>query len=333
MLPDFSSVIREYVARTEADGCCAVSTTVVLLVAALGALALLRLVAGAAGALVSAVSPGKDVRKYGEWGVVTGATGAIGFAVAKEFARRGLSVVLVSRSQESLSKCAKELAAAYPRVKVQTVAADFASGDEGMFTRIRDELAGLDVGVLYNNAGLSYDHAEYLHLVSDEQVAGIVDLNVNATTQMTRIVLPGMVERGRGAVVNVASAAGVIPCGDPLYAVYSASKAYVDFFSRSLHYELAAKGVNVQCQIPYFVTSKMSKIRRASLTVPSAATFARSAVNAIGSGGATVVPYLPHRVQHAIMTMLPLSLVSRFVLSHHHSIRKRALAKKARKAE
>lgn len=70
--------------------------------------------------------------------------------------------------------------------------------------------------------------------------------------------------------------------GNPLYAVYSASKAYVDYFSRSLHYELKSFGVHVQCQSPYFVTSKLSKIRSTSLTVPNPDDFAVAAVNAIG---------------------------------------------------
>lgn len=123
-------------------------------------------------------------------------------------------------------------------------------------------------------------------------------------------------EKKKGAVINVSSAAGVLPCGarhshtrthtrahthipthtlhplahppthaagDPLYAVYSASKAYVDFLSRSLHAELRAKGVFVQCQVPYFVTTKLSKLRRASLLIPTPDTYARAAVSWIGA--------------------------------------------------
>lgn len=114
---------------------------------------------------------------------------------------------------------------------------------------------------------------------------------------------PPQEKRRKGAVINVSSAAGVLPCGagqrpqrprgphpltpppagDPLYAVYSASKAYIDYLSRSLHAELRARGVFVQCQVPYFVTTKLSKLRRASLLIPDPATYARAAVSWIGA--------------------------------------------------
>ncbi len=91
-----------------------------------------------------------------------------------------------------------------------------------------------------------------------------------------------MVNKRRGAIINIGSAAGSIPIGDPLLAVYSGTKAFLDFFSRSLYYELKGKGVHVQCQIPYFVVSKMSKIRHSSISVPSAERFAKSSLAAIG---------------------------------------------------
>lgn len=71
--------------------------------------------------------------------------------------------------------------------------------------------------------------------------------------------------------------------GDPLYAVYSASKAYMDFFSRSLNLELRNEGIFVQCQVPYFVTTKLSKLRRASLLIPTPGAYARAAVAWIGA--------------------------------------------------
>jgi 17beta-estradiol 17-dehydrogenase / very-long-chain 3-oxoacyl-CoA reductase len=77
--------------------------------------------------------------------------------------------------------------------------------------------------------------------VDDKVVSEIIDLNVVAATQMTRLVLPGMVKKRAGAVVNIGSAASVLECGNPMYSVYSASKAYVDALSRSLYYEL--KGI------------------------------------------------------------------------------------------
>ncbi len=278
------------------------------------------------------VRPSKNVRKFGQWAVVTGATDGIGYGFCEELAKRGLNVVLVSRSQERLEESAKKLSAKFSRIETRVVQADMASGEQDMYARIATALNGLDIGVLVNNVGCSYPHAEYLHLIEDELTSNLIELNVNAATQMTRIVLPGMVKNKRGAIVNISSAAGYLKTGDPLYAIYSGTKAYLDFFSRSLHYELASKGVSVQCLVPYFVTSKLSKIRHTSITTPSPRGFAIAAVNSIGYE-ATHVPYWAHRLQDAVMQSLPTWLLARLVLNHHHGIRARALKKKAQAAK
>ena len=80
------------------------------------------------------------------------------------------------------------------------------------------------MGILINNVGMSYPHAEYMHLLSDEQIDNLIQLNVISTTEMTRIVVPQMVDRKKGCIINVSSAAGLISIGDPLYAVYSGPK-------------------------------------------------------------------------------------------------------------
>jgi NAD(P)-dependent dehydrogenase (short-subunit alcohol dehydrogenase family) len=200
--------------------------------------------------------------------------------------------------------------------------ADFSSGDAAMYERIEKDLAGLDIGVLVrarddrvplgadtnrdalqvNNVGMSYSHAQFLNELDPKEIDDLIEINVRALTKMTRLVVPGMVcsaaaspclarphthlrkvERRRGAIVNVGSGAGLIPAGHPLYSVYAGTKAYVDFFSRSLHVELRGKGVHVQCCVPFFVTSKLSKIRKASLGTPTPDRFARAAVAAIGA--------------------------------------------------
>ena len=117
---------------------------------------------------------------------------------------------------------------------------------------------------------------------------------------------------------------------------YSASKAYVDYFSRSLHREYAARGVWVSCQSPYFVASKMSKIRVASLFTPSPDQWARSAVAAIGAPGGdadSTVPYWPHALQDGVMLGLPRWAVTSYVMSLHAGLRARFLKKVAKDAK
>jgi len=112
----------------------------------------------------------------------------------------------------------------------------------------------------------------------------------------------------------------------------SASKAFVDFFSRSLALECAPKGVLVQCHTPYFVVSEMSKIKTPSLLTPSADDYAAASLAALGSGGATIVPYWPHTLQDALLLSLPEWLQARIVMGIHTGLRARYIKKLERAA-
>jgi 17beta-estradiol 17-dehydrogenase / very-long-chain 3-oxoacyl-CoA reductase len=100
----------------------------------------------------------------------------------------------------------------------------------------------------------------------------------------------------------------------------------VDYFSRSLHHEYAGKGITVTCQSPYFVATKLAKIRAASLFAPSPSTFAKAAVAAIADGDSTV-PYWPHALQDTIIRALPAWILSPYLMSMHLGLRKRYLKK------
>jgi len=105
--------------------------------------------------------PGKDLkRKYGQWAMVTGATDGIGKAMAFEFARKGLNVVLVSRSKDKLAETEKELRAKYPSAQVETLDIDYANFDQKARARVAAIVTGKDVGVLINNVGISYPYTK-----------------------------------------------------------------------------------------------------------------------------------------------------------------------------
>uniref|UniRef100_A0A804LKF5 Very-long-chain 3-oxoacyl-CoA reductase 1 n=1 Tax=Zea mays TaxID=4577 RepID=A0A804LKF5_MAIZE len=212
--------------------------------------------------------PGRDLAgRYGTWAVVTGATDGIGRAVALELARAGLHLVLVGRSPDKLARVAKELAAAAPACKVRSVAFDLAvTGDAARrgVARVAAAVEGRDVGVLVNNAGATYPCAAYFHEVEGPVWEAVLRVNVEAATRITRALLPAMAARGRGAVVNVGSGSSVVVPAFPLYAVYAASKAYVDQFSRSLSVEYKQYGVDVQCQVYILLPSNS---RRSSVVI------------------------------------------------------------------
>lgn len=147
---------------------------------------------------------GKNLRKYGEWAVVTGATDGIGKALAFELARKGCSVFLLSRSEDRLAIVKKELEAKYPGISVKTQVVDFSSFTAAQASALKESLSGLEVGVLVNNVGVSYDFPQWFHELTDTEVQKLLSLNVESTTWMTRAVLPGMLARKSGVVVRSA---------------------------------------------------------------------------------------------------------------------------------
>lgn len=175
---------------------------------------------------VSFLRPGKNLkRRYGSWAVVTGSTDGIGKAFAFQFARVGLNLVLVGRNPEKLRETAAAVREKYGKTQVETVVIDFAGDLDGGLARLREKLEGLDVGVLVNSAGASYPYARYFHEVDAELQRTLIKVNVEGVTKVIQAVLPGMIQRKRGAIVNIGSGAAIIIPSDPLYAVYAATKS------------------------------------------------------------------------------------------------------------
>jgi 17beta-estradiol 17-dehydrogenase / very-long-chain 3-oxoacyl-CoA reductase len=303
-----------------------------------GALGLLYLTALAVKLVVTLHSfffrAGKRLRDFGEWAVVTGATDGIGRAYAFELARQGLSVLLVSRTEAKLIEMEREIREKYPSVTVDHLAIDYGNFDAAAREVVRKKIAGVDVGVLVNNVGMSYSFARYFHELKDEEVAGIVELNVNSTVWMTRIVLgdesSGMVQRRRGAIVNTSSGAG--RATSPLLAEYSGAKSFIEMFSRGLKAELASYNIHVQAQAPLFVATKLAKIRKTSLSVPSPEAYARVAAARIGFED-SVSPWWSHALQLWALRQLPEQVVMAIGLRMHLPIRKAGMKKEAQRVQ
>jgi short-subunit dehydrogenase len=175
---------------------------------------------------------------YGEWALVTGASSGLGVEFARALAREGISVVLTARREERLRELASELEKAHG-VSTRVVAADLAE------PRAAEQLAGavrdLEIAMLVNNAGFGY--AGRFEEQEPERLAEMVQLNCLAPVMLSAGLLPGMVARGRGAVVITGSAAGRQPL--PLHGVYSATKAFDLLLGESLAVELRGRGIDV----------------------------------------------------------------------------------------
>ena len=270
--------------------------------------------------------PGKNLKKaYGEWAVVTGATDGIGKAMAFEMARKGMSVCLVARSEDKLKACKDECVALHPNVQVKTLVVDFGSFGLAASKRVAAELDALEVGVLVNNVGISYAFPQWFHELTDDEVQSMMTINLESVVWMTRAVLPGMLQRKRGAVVNMSSASARPPL--PLLAVYASTKGYVENFTKAMAYEYAHKGISFQCQSPLYVAtsivfpnSKVPVEKRATLSTPSPKTYARYAVARIGHD-VMVSPYWLHEIVLFVQARTSDDLAGRLLLSMHKGIR------------
>lgn len=225
---------------------------------------------------------GVDVKKLGPWAVVTGASEGIGKGYALELARRGLNVVIMSRSQEKLQKVADEIREKYNQ-EVLIFSVDFTQG-QVVYPRLAEKLKDLEIGVLVNNVGLSHAYAQFLLEASKQRLRDMVELNCQAMVQMTHMLLPAMVARRRGAIINISSTSSLFPL--PLLGVYSATKIFVNYFSSALLQEYRSSGVIVQNVMPNFVSTAMTKMRR-NFFVPSPLVYAESAVATLGIQNST----------------------------------------------
>jgi short-subunit dehydrogenase len=181
----------------------------------------------------------------GSRALVTGASSGLGEVFARELAARGADLVLVARSRDKLEALAEELRAR-PGVSVEVLACDLSVPGAGAGLAARLDERGVRIDVLVNNAGFGL--FGLLHEVDPARASQQVQLNVAALTELTSAVLPQMLARDRGAIVNVASTAAFQPL--PYMAVYGATKAYVLSFTEALWAETRGTGVRVTALCP-----------------------------------------------------------------------------------
>ncbi|HWL92682.1 MAG TPA: SDR family oxidoreductase [Phycisphaerae bacterium] len=180
----------------------------------------------------------------GQTVLITGASSGIGRALGRRFAREGARLVLVARRKERLDELATELKEAMvPGTPI--VRSLHAAGDcDAICDQLRSR--GVTVDVLVNNAGVG-EYGEFANQNLSE-LEGMMALNMQALVRLTHMLLPAMIERRKGWILNVASTAAYQPT--PYMSVYGASKAFVQSFSLSLAYEVRRRGVIVTCLCP-----------------------------------------------------------------------------------
>ncbi|KAM8983607.1 inactive hydroxysteroid dehydrogenase-like protein 1 isoform 2-T4 [Ara ararauna] len=230
-------------------------------------------------------------------------TDGIGKAYAEELAKRGVSIILISRNKEKLEAVSKSISETY-KVETDFIVADFSKGREP-YPAIKEALKDREIGILVNNVGMFYSYPDYFTSLSEDMLWDMININIASANMMTHIVLPGMVEKKKGAIVNVSSASCCQPT--PMLTIYGASKTYLDYFSRALHYECASKGIFVQSLTPFVIskmTSRSGMSSKRSFFFPSAEEYASHAVSTLGLSTRTT-GYWKHAIKFTLGERLP----------------------------
>lgn len=246
--------------------------------------------------------------------LITGASSGIGYQFGLIFARHGYDCVLVARSRAKLEALAERLKREHgvdARVLVKDLAQPNASAE------INNELAAarVAVDVLVNNAGFSVYGPFTQTRWSDEME--MLQVNIVALTQLTKLLLPRMLERRSGRILNVASTAGLVP--GPLMALYYASKAYVISFSEAVANELSGTGVSVTTLCPgptrtgLVERAGMQQARLFRSGVMDAQAVAEAGYRGLMAGKAVVLPGLRNKVLPVVVRLSPRSVVTRVV--------------------
>ena len=246
--------------------------------------------------------------------LVTGASAGIGREFARQIAARARVLLLVARRADRLDELQRELVARRSELVVHVFAADLA--DSRAVDRLRDEIGAraLAIDLLINNAGLG-DIGPF-HTSEPQRVADMLAVNVTALTTLARVFLPGMVARRRGTIINVSSSAAYLPVAG--FAVYAATKAYVNSFSEGIRAELRGTGVTVTALCPGPVRTEFTEVaQRADVPARLGLDFVyvsveqvvRDALAAAAADRPVVIPGSFMKIGMMMIRLLPMPLV------------------------
>ncbi|KAF7658920.1 hypothetical protein LDENG_00005970 [Lucifuga dentata] len=247
-------------------------------------------------------------QRFGDWAVIYGASEPVAKAYAEELARQGISIIFVSQGHTTITDTAASLSQSYG-VETVVVSTDFTL-DQAASKPIKDAIRGKDIGFLVNCVDESLAFHQNLIEMPEQGLLDLVNRNIAGVTLITRLVLPVMVERSRGAVVNISSGACCRP--SPGRVTLAAFTGYLDHFSRALHLEYGCKGIFVQSLIPFQISTSGHRPSSSSSSqspaerwfVPKPEVYAHHAISTLGISNRTT-GYWPHTLQYGLMKCIP----------------------------
>lgn len=260
----------------------------------------------------------------GKTALITGASAGIGREIARVLAREVGTLILVARRRDRLDTLAHELMQARPALRTLVRAVDL-ENRPAIASMVEDlEKEGETIDILVNNAGFG-DYG-FLDQRDFSKIERMLELNVVSATCLLSRVLPGMVARKQGAVLNVGSIAGILP--SPAMSAYAGSKAYINHLSETLSAELAGTGVTVTVVCPGPVPTEFQEVAGSDVrpNLPKAVsidakTCAEQAVEAMRKGKPRVIPGLIPKAMATAIDALPKAFVRPFLAKMGKKIR------------
>ena len=249
-----------------------------------------------------------DLRKYGEWAVVTGCTDGIGLQYALQLAAKGFNIVLISRSEEKLQTVSREVTEKF-NVKTKVIVYDFGKVDG--YKNIAKELEDLDIGILVNNVGTTYEkqtpsavgtiYGEPIFSECDlQKIFDVITINTFSCVGMSHAVIQGMCKRKRGLMIHVSSVASQIDYS--FMVVYKATKIFMNKFVKCLSYENEGI-IDHQLLVPGLVETKLSNMKATFFVCPTAEDYVKSAIRTIGFADFTS-GYWSHKLSEILFQLL-----------------------------
>jgi len=252
--------------------------------------------------------------------LITGASAGIGREFARQLASRARTIVLIARREQRLNELQEELRNRNPQLNVRTRVVDLC--DRSQINELIRWIGQnrIDIDLLINNAGLGdYGTVATSDMERDDR---IIQVNIGALTFLTRQLLPAMLQRNRGAILNVSSSAGFLPIAG--MAVYAASKAFVNSFTEALRAEMRGSGVSVTALCPGPVHTEFSDVAVRPGGKPETAPefiyvsveqTVRDALNALEADKPLIIPGIAMKLAMFLVRITPLPimrLASRF---------------------
>ncbi len=252
--------------------------------------------------------------------LITGASSGIGYEFCKLFAHDGYDLVIVARNRTRLGQIASELRQQYGIV-VHVIPCDLSdiNAAETLYRKLKQKKLSIDI--LVNNAGFGL-YGSFSETSAEDELA-MIQVNITSLTHLTKLIIPGMITRKSGRILNVASTAAFQP--GPLMAVYYATKAYVLLFSEALARETQGTGVTVSVLCPGPTRTQFQQHARIGQSrlvntklIMDAATVAAAGYRGLMRGKNIIVPGFSNKISSQLHRFIPRKLITKII----HTIQK-----------